>query len=208
MNAPRIPPVIGRPRRRRWPWILLLAVLLSPFALAGLAGLGIASLFHLSSDTRAVRKAIVQASGTDWDSLVGLRANGLIVGAARVGLSLLELEPEAQAALRAARAGEISVSRLPQGAAAPDCGAMQSAADACLGARGWDRVVGAKQGSNLVAVYVPRKCDSFRRIQCAVVVFTGKELVIASARANLEPLLDCVLEREEFPAQLRELVQR
>ena len=203
MNSALVPPVIGRSTRRRWPWVVLLVLLLLPVGGIGLVGLGVVSLFRVSSDTRALRNTLMQSSGARWEPQISLHAGALTLGAARAGLSFLDLEPEARAALRSARGAEVSICRALT-EAEPDRRLMLEAADRRMESRGWERVIGVHQGCNLVAVYVPRDCDSFRRVECTVAVFTGEELVVAAARANLEPLLQCVLERPEFQAGLRE----
>ena len=70
---------------------------------------------------------------------------------------------------------------------------MLAASDAAMTARGWDRVVGVMDGPDLVTVYLPEKIASARRMKCCLMVFDGQEMVVVSARANLEPLLKYAL---------------
>jgi len=55
-------------------------------------------------------------------------------------------------------------------------------------------VVGVIDGDNLVTVYISEKTTSARRIECCVMVFDGRQMVLASAQANLQPLFQIVLE--------------
>jgi len=59
-----------------------------------------------------------------------------------------------------------------------------------MSARGLERVVGLSKERELVAVYCPKRGVSSRDLKCCLVVFEGCDLVVASARGNLEPLLD------------------
>ena len=55
--------------------------------------------------------------------------------------------------------------------------------------RGWQRVVGVVEERQLVAVYMPQRGVSERRMKCCVAVLNDRDLVVVSARGNLEPLL-------------------
>ena len=68
--------------------------------------------------------------------------------------------------------------------------AMLSAADKAMAERGWDRVVGVMNPREMVAIYLPAKAHSPRNVKVCLVVMNGKELVVASARSNLEPLME------------------
>ena len=72
---------------------------------------------------------------------------------------------------------------------------MFTAADKCMRRRGWDRVVGVAQGRQFVAVYMPRNLLSVKRMACCVAVLNEQDLVVASARGNLEPLLVLATQR-------------
>jgi len=80
---------------------------------------------------------------------------------------------------------------------------MLGAADSAMNRRGWDRVVAVLDGDDMVAVYVSNKTTSCSRIECCVVVFDGEQMIVASARANLQPLLDCVLHEHGLREKIR-----
>jgi len=61
--------------------------------------------------------------------------------------------------------------------------------------RGWERVVGVAQGRQFVAVYLPRSLRTVNRMACCVAVLNEQDLVVASARGNLEPLLALATQR-------------
>lgn len=199
MNPPSAQPVNCSSSEYRWLGVLLVLFLITPVLLV----LGVTSYFRLSSDTQALRGTLVEASQAKWQPQFSLNLGSLTCGAIRSGLSCLPLEPEARAAVQAIRRAEVSLLRLAPGAKPADHAAMLEAADAAMSRRGWDRVVGVREGDELVAVYVPAKTTSFRRMESCVVVLAGEQLIVVSARANLQPLLNCVLEEPGLRTQFR-----
>ncbi|MGH7967363.1 MAG: hypothetical protein ACREIC_01410, partial [Limisphaerales bacterium] len=71
-------------------------------------------------------------------------------------------------------------------------GVILDRADKAMTRRGWVRVVGVIQENQLVAVYLPRNGISSSRMKACVAVLDGRDLVVVSARGNLEPLMDIV----------------
>jgi hypothetical protein len=199
MNSPSTPPVIRSSSEYRWLWVLLAVFLLMPVALA----IGIASYFRLSSDTRALRSGLIKASGAEWRQQFAFNVGGLTCGAVRSGLSFVNLNQEARAAAQTVRGVEVSILRLSSGERPPDRATMLGAADSAMNRRGWDRVVAVLDGDDMVAVYVSSKTTSCSRIECCVVVFDGEQMILASARANLQPLLDCVLHEHGLREKIR-----
>jgi hypothetical protein len=102
----------------------------------------------------------------------------------------------------------VGVYQLASGKPSPNRAVMLAAADSAMAARGWERVVGVMDGHDLVAIYLPGKSISPRRVKCCVMVFDGKELVLVSARGNLEPLLQYAFAQPGFCDQIRHLAQR
>jgi hypothetical protein len=100
------------------------------------------------------------------------------------------------------------VYQLPSGAQPPDRATLLAAAAAAMTARGWNRLVGVMDGQDLVAVYLPDEIASARRMKCCVMVFDGQEMVVVSARANLEPLLKYALAQPDVAAKQRSLARR
>jgi hypothetical protein len=204
MNPPSAPPVNRLRTEYRWLWGLVAVVLLLPVLLA----VGVASYFLPSSDTKALRNGLIRSSGVEWQRRIALNVGGFTLGAVRTGLSFANLDAEARAALQAVRGVEFGICQLPSDARPPDRAAMLAAADTAMTARGWDRIVGVMDGPNLVTVYMPARTASARRLKCCVMVFDGQQMIVASARANLEPLLQCLLEQPEVRTRLQSLAKR
>jgi hypothetical protein len=207
MNPPPAPPLIRPPANRGWLWVGL-ALVLFPLVALGVIVLGVASYFHLSSDTRALRNGLMEASGVEWRQQIGLNIGSVTLGVVRAGLSFAPLDSEARAAVQAVRGVEVGIYEPVSGTKPSDCAAMLAVADKVLNARGWERVVGVLNGEELVSVYIPAKTISARRMKCCVMVFDGRQMVVASVRADLEPLLECLRNQTDIRAKVRSLAVR
>jgi hypothetical protein len=210
MNPTPPPPLIHRPTRNGWLWFVL-AVLLIPLIPIGGLALGVASYFHLSSDTRALRNELTKASGAKWRQQIGLNIGSLTLGTVRGGLSFAKLDPEAQEVLQAARGlegVEVGVYELNSESNTPDRAAMLTVADKVMSSRGWERVVGVLHGEEMVGVFLPVKSSSASRIKCCVVVLDERQLVLVSARADLKPLLEFLQNQPDWRDGMRSLASR
>jgi hypothetical protein len=203
MNLPSDIPVTRRPARRLWLWGLLAAPLLLLIVLA----MVVANCFRLGSDVRALRNELIRSSGVEWRQLIALNAGTLTLGAVRIGSSCVKLDPGARAILQSVRSGGVGVYQLPAGTPAPERATLLAAADSAMTARGWERAVGVIDGRDLVAVYLPKNA-SVQNLKCCVMVFDGEEMVLVSARGNLEPLLQYALAQPGLGASTPRLAQR
>ena len=203
MNPPSLPPVIRRPARRLWLWVLLA----TPFLLLVVLAAVVANCFRLGSDARALRNELIKSSGVEWRQQIALNAGTLTLGAVRAGLSCVKLDPGARAALQSVRTAGVGVYQLPPGTPPPDRAAMLTAADSAMTARGWERMVGVMDGHDLVTVYLPKNV-AVHRLKCCVMVFDGEEMVLVSAQGNLEPLLKYALDQPGLCGKAHLLTQR
>lgn len=143
---------------------------------------------RLSADMKNLRNTLTQTLTAGWQKEIELNIGSCTIGAAHAGLSFARLDPEARAALRAIHGAEVGVYRLAHGRPGADQAAMLMAADGAMAGRGWDRLVGVVNPHEFVAVYVPVQLRSPRDVTACVVVLEERQLVIVSARGNLEPL--------------------
>jgi len=207
MNPLPSPPLIRPPAKRRWLWVVLVLMAIPLIALGGLA-LGVASYFHLSSDTRTLRNELTQASEAEWRQQIGLNIGSMTLGAVRGGLSFAPLDPRAKAALRGVRGIEVGIYEMTSESNRPDRAAMLTVADSVMSARGWERAVGVLDGEQMVGVFLPAKISSAKRMKCCVVVLDGRQMVVVSARADLEPLLECLRNQTDWHAKVFSLAGR
>jgi hypothetical protein len=185
-----------------------LVLLLCPLVALAVLALGVASCLHLSADTRALRKGVTEASGDVWRQKIGLNFGWGTLGAVRTGLAFAPLDAEARAAVQAVRGVEVGIFELQPGAQSPDRAAMLAAADKKLHARGWERLVGVLDGENLVGVYLPAQEISGRRMKCCVLVLDGRQMIVVSAKVDLDPLLQCLRKQQDFSTAMRLLAAR
>jgi hypothetical protein len=144
---------------------------------------GVVSCFRLGSEARVLRNGLIESSGVEWRQQIALNANCLTLGAVRAGLSCVRLDPGARAALQSVRSAGVGVYQVVSGTP-PDRTAM------------------------LAAIYLPDKNISVHRVKCCVMVFDGEEMVLVSARGNLEPILTYALNHPNLRTQARWLAQR
>jgi hypothetical protein len=125
-----------------------------------------------------------------WDKRFAVHVGSLTLGLVRFGSQFFTLPPEPKAALGALHGAEVGVYRLEGSPATLNYPAMFVAADKAMKRCGWERIVGVAKGTQFVAVYMPRNARSLQRMDCSVVVLNERDLVVAGARGNIEPLLD------------------
>jgi hypothetical protein len=175
------------------PWLKRLLVCACLLLVVALPLVGITSYLRLSRDARCLRDSVVQSfkgQAVSASKKIELSAGALTFYALRAGLSFAPLPPEAQSALRAARGAEVGVYELGRGSDARDYAAILTRADVAMAARGWERMVGLAREREMLAVYVPEGQSSPSNVRACIAVVQGKELVIVSARSNLDPLLE------------------
>jgi len=183
--------------RRQW-----LLALLAVAIIVGLAVLllvvSVLSSFRLGSDTAAVRNAAMKSAKADWSRKIEVGIPPYVAGVARAVLLFSHLEPEARTGLQAFRGGDVGVYEWHSQKRAPDTRAMLVASDEVMTRRGWDRVVGVLNHDELVAAYVPRQATALSNMKVCLVVLNDRELVVASVRSNLEPVLEMVQKQPEW----------
>jgi len=184
------PAFSGHFRFRKWHLTVLLILCLPLCCVIGIAG-----YFRLSSESRVLRGSLMESVGGQWDKKFAIHVGGLTMGVVRLGSHFIHLAAEPRAALDTLHGAEVGIYRLREEPASLDAAAIFNSMDRAMKARGWDRVVGVARERELVAVYIPRKVFRPAKISCCVMVFHDRELVIASARGNLEPLLEIARKR-------------
>lgn len=164
----------------------------------GLVTIGLTGCFRVSSDVGALRDSVMKAAHAEREERIEIGVGPLTLNLARAGLSFVDLEPEARTVLHAVRSAEVGVYKLRNERQRLNHATMLSAADKTMAARGWDRVVGVLNRNELVAIYVPGNVRSTRNLKVCLVTVNGHELIVASARSNLEPLMELAWNRAHF----------
>ncbi len=188
MNANNSNPTANR--RRRWPVVLLVAAVC-----LGWLAVGVSGFFRVGRDTGALRDSLLQSAPAPWTKTIELSVGSFTCSLARLVTAFFDLPPEARAAIRAARGAEVAVYTQPPREVCGNQVDMLSEADRVMENRGWDRIAGVVSHHELVAIYLPKKLRSPRDLRVCVAVLERGQLVVVSARSNLEPLLDFALKR-------------
>jgi len=188
MQAPHSTERAACPGRRLWTRL--------PIACAvGLVSISLSGCFRVSSDVGALRDSVMKTVSAKQEKQIEIGVGPLTLNLARAGLSFVDLEPEVRKALHVVRSAEVGVYKLRNERQRLNHAAMLSAADKTMTERGWDRVVGVMNRRELVAIYVPRQAGSTRNMQVCLVVVNEQEFVVASARSDLEPLMELASNR-------------
>jgi hypothetical protein len=151
--------------------------------------------FRLSSETRAVRDAAMSslAPAGSWDEQIEIGVGAITLGLVRSIAICGDLDSEARECLRAARAAEVGVYELAVPLETAVRKEFVEATTRAMNSRAWDRVVAVLDGNDSVVVFTPRDADPDAPLRVCVVVFDGHELVVASARVDVEPILHLAL---------------
>lgn len=149
-------------------------------------------ILHTGTDVAALRRGLVSHAEADWRTQIQLGVGPLALGLARTGLAFVSLPSEARAALSAVRSAEVSINEWQAAEGKPDHAGMLERADASMGERGWDRLVGVTSKKESVAIYVPRNMSSKHNLRVCLVVVEDRQMVLVAARIDPEPLLALV----------------
>lgn len=174
------------PQRRGW---LLLALILMPCALVTVLVTGCFSL-SLSRDAAVLRQSVIENSAGSWDQQIEIGVGAIPFYVARFALQFVEIPPEARAALQSIKSAEVGVYQLHRNGTERHFGEILDAADAAMSERGWERMVAVASWHNCVAVYVAKNLKSSGNVRVHLVVMDGRQMVVASGKANLAPLAE------------------
>ena len=163
-----------------------------------LVSFGSTGCFRVSSDAGALRDSVIQSTAARWDEQIELGIGPVTLNLARAGLAFVALEPEARTALNAVRSAEVAVYKRRHGRKQLQHSAILRAADKAMTGRGWDRIVGVLNPRELVAIYVPRQVRSTRNLKVCVLTANDDQFVVASARSDLEPLMEIAFNRADL----------
>jgi hypothetical protein len=193
------PPLAQSPRRglRVRPLYVVLAMIL---ATPILAALGVASYFYVSSPVQALRRSVMETVPGHWDKKIAINVGWMTTAVIRFGAGFVPMKPEPRAALDAVRGAEVGIYKHEDGSPRQDYSATLALADKSMARRGYMRLVGVTQRGKLVAIYLPRGERVKKVVDCCVLVLDEENMVIVSARAKVQPLLD--LAREKLPKPL------
>jgi len=193
------PPLISAPVRPscrfRKRYLALVLLLLALFSFPLVCAIGVTGYLRLSSDTGALRDSFMTGSHAQWQKKFAAHVGGMTFALVRAVCQFLPLPPEPRAAVNALHGAEAGVYELPQSSGSANPSAILARADQVMTGRGWLRIVAVAHEHELVAIYIPSKGVTSKRMTCCLAVLNDRELVVVSARANLDPLLQLAAAR-------------
>jgi hypothetical protein len=124
------------------------------------------------------------------DKRIELNLGTGLLGVARMASGFADVPEEARIALGAVRRLQVGVYYLPDAGSGVSGGEVSilERATAVLDERDWERVVGVVDGTDVVGVFVPRHFDDAKDVDVCVVVLSDRDLIVVSARANVNKL--------------------
>jgi hypothetical protein len=164
-------------------------------AMVGAALITLILSFRMGDEARVLSRAVSSAAPGEWERQFEIGVGRLPVFLAQCGLNWIELDPHARAGLLAFRCGDVGIYRRCR-APESDPGRVMANVREAMDRRGWDSVVTVMDGHDTVAVFLPDKISSSRHVRACVMVMDDEQLVVVSARANLEPLMRLIHESE------------
>lgn len=188
--APSRSEAAGR-RGFRWRHLLL--------ALAGLGAAAVVILvlsFLPGREVRALRQAALDASPDTWERQVEFGIGRLPVWFAKAGLAFVPLEPEVRAGMEAFQCADVAVYQHRAGAPEVDRDAVFAKVRAAMERQGWEPLALVRDGQDVVGIFTPASVSSTSdRLRASVFVMDGRDLVVVSAEARLQPLLELAWSR-------------
>ena len=149
--------------------------------------------FRISPETRDLRDAALSPKAQGVEEIIEFGAGRFTFGLAKAASKFVDLPPEARVLFSSVKGAECSVFEFEShGKSLP---AVLAKADRSMQKRGWTRVVGVVEARQLVAVYIPGKMNSSRKVRFSVLVLDDRQLVCASASGNIDDILKLGLDR-------------
>lgn len=179
MNTETSVPVA--PRRRVWPWVV--GILLTPFVVLGFA---VTSYVTLDRDATVLRRQIMSATNSDWNTKIQFSVGGGTLGTVRTGLWFVDHEniADARLALGAVRRASVGVYELASRNGDWSSDKLLLDTDRAMQKRGWERLVGVSGKKETVLIYSSAEIDEDEPIDLCIAVLSGREMVVVSTRLD------------------------
>jgi hypothetical protein len=167
----------------------------------GVVLLGATGCFRVSSETRALRDVGLEFAGEGAEEKIELGVGFFTVGLAKIGTRFVDLPPEVKTILGSVKGVECSVYEVS--GRKQNFAELLTHADKAMNKRDAERVVGVIDRDQLIAVYVPRDADNIRNMSMSVLVLTKRELICATARGDLNAVIELAYAKaeEKLPAK-------
>jgi hypothetical protein len=159
-----------------------------------------------ATDLREAMREHFEARG-HWHPMVELRLGPVLCSLSREILVQVADDPDATAALRAARALQVGVYQVSDDKDDRGPVSYLNDASATMRARGWSRAVAVVDGDTTVMVFVPGQFKVDDDVEFGVVVREEDHVVVAVLQVRAEPLWGLVQRHANFD-RIREEIGR
>ena len=184
---------IDTPRNRRQEGVILKLLLVFLAALVCLmvaAGVAIAKSVKPDGTLPDLSANILDSLGVSTYSEVEVKVPTLLFTTARIASRFVNVEREIKSGMRVVRSAQVGVYELEREPGRRGVIKLTRAADEQMNKVGWDRIVQVVDDEETVLVYASPTGDHTDEVEACVVVLTGHELVIVTARGRLQPVFD------------------
>lgn len=186
-----------------------LLLVLSAILVPALVVYGVTGYFRLSSDSAALRDSVREALPATCSTAAAINVGPMTLGLARLGLGMIpDLPPEARKAMRTVNGFEAGVYQLNRWLEPAVQGQIAAKARQAMERKGWTQIVRVTKGDDMVLVFMPDKNVSERNLRFNVLVIHEQQMVVASMRGNIQPVLEIISENLDLPDDFPLVVRR
>jgi hypothetical protein len=180
-----------------------LVLVLGAIALPTLLIIGITGYFRLGSDTAALRDGVLEVMPGTHDARGTLNVGPITLGLARLGIGMIDDIPaDARQAISSVHSVEGAVYHINNWVEPAARARIATETRKVMRKRGWDPLVMVQKGEDLVQVFFKEKTMFRRQLRLCVLVLHEEELVIASVRGDITPLIDLATKHLELEGKL------
>lgn len=156
---------------------------------ASLCALGLAGYVRPGAEVGCLRDS-VQAALPHLENRICVNVGGLTFGVVRAITAFFDDIPaEPRAAIKAVRGVNVAVYGPGDTLTDATMGEIVHRADSAMKKKNWERAVLVREKDQTVAVYVPAHAISSSNLRACVMVLEQQQIVLVSARANVDPLV-------------------
>ena len=194
MNPPR-PSTVKR--RRLWPWILGLC--LAPLLVLGVM---VASFVTLDRDAAVLRREVMSATHSSWNTKIQLSIGHVSLTAIRTIVAFVpKMDDRAKLALRAIHGASVGIYDLKGSAGTMEISRLLREADVAMARRGYARMVAVRDHGETVLLYAPAEISSEADVDLCIAVVNGPQLVVVST--NVDAMLLADLARQQAGPEIK-----
>lgn len=141
-------------------------------------------------EIRVLNRAVMAAAPGDWDRQWIVGVGRLPSGLAKAALAWVEMPPEARAAVQAFESADVAIYRRQGSSKGMASAEPLTAAAIQLARQGWEPLVRVQDGGQQVLFFTRPPGFHETRLRVCGLVIDDDQLVLVSATADLEPLMD------------------